>query len=305
MRKEAKEAKRVNVNGQQGYHARTTSGNYASQGFTRPFAVRNSDRWIEADGTPKSYGFEWEMTSRIHQTRVLATIIEKCIYPLFPEGLFKQQSDGSLGGNSSTEVISMPMTKAYIRNAYNSFKAAYDFLAAIDTMPDDSCGMHVNISMPCFGATREKQEAAVLRLHNWMCDNYNFACALLKRSTSRTQYCGQMQRGTLGGGGAHCYMMNYAHMNEGAAARVEIRLVGPQKSFGSFRNTFEVVFHLVEAAKEGRDFGNVVRLFKGCNECVLDRLNDLRAMGYISDANYEAIKASSINAGIKAATLTR
>ena len=106
--------------------------------------------------------------------------------------------------------------------------------------------------------------------------------------------------------GSHGYMMNYSHMNEtNGAARVEIRLVGPQKSFASFRNTMETIFHLVEAAKDGRDFENPVALWRGCNECVIDRLADLVALGYLDTNAYNAINETSVDAGYKRATGSR
>lgn len=303
MRKEKKEQKRIAVCGIQGYHRGAgNSANYAENGFQGGFRVFNSDRTIPADGSAKTYGLEIELTSTINSDAALGIILEKVVFPTFPAGLFKQQRDGSLGGASSSEVITQPMTKAFIRNHYNDFKSMWLFLRDIGTGPDDSCGMHTNISMICFGKDRAAQEKAILKLHNWMCDNYEFAAALLKRDTNYNTFCGNMRRGYLDPCGSHYYMMNYAHMNEGAAGRVEIRLVGPQMSFGAFRNTLEVIFHLVDAAKNGRDFSDPVKLWRGCNECVVDRLRDLTADGLLDIRAYNAIKAASIDSGILAAT---
>ena len=140
-----------------------------------------------------------------------------------------------------------------------------------------------------------------MKLHNWIADNYNFACALFHRDIHHTHYCGRMERGVLDMCGSHGLMCNYSHMNAGAASRIEIRLVGPQTTFPAFRNTLETIFHLVEAAKDGRDFTNPVKLWAGCNECVLDRLHDFVNV-YITLSDYEEISAKSINAGIRAAT---
>jgi hypothetical protein len=303
MRKEAKQNTNITINGIQGYHQRETCAiPYAQQGFNGGFKVFTSDRTAPADGTKKAYGLEIELSSRINDSTVLAEVLDKIVFPLFPAGLFKQQHDGSLSGNSSTEAITQPMTKAFIRNHYNDFKAMFRYLKALETAPNDSCGMHTNISMVCFGTTREKQEAAIMRLHNWLCDNYSLACALFKRSPSHTMYCNNMRRGVLDRCGSHGLMMNYSHMDENASGRVEIRLVGPQKTFPAFRNTLECVFWLVEAAKDGRDFSDIVKLFKGCNECVIDRLADLWTAGLISDSDFEQIRAASVNAGIREAT---
>ena len=274
---------------------------YARQGFDGGFKVFTSDRTQTPNGTQKTYGLEIELCSSINSNAALGIILEKVVFPTFPNGLFKQQHDGSLCGASSSEVITQPMTKAFIRNHYNDFKAMWQFLKDINTAPNDSCGMHTNISMSCFGKTRDEQTKAIMRLHNWLCDNYDFACDLFKRSRMHTDYCGRMRRGELNDCGSHYYMMNYGHMNAGTASRVEIRLVGPQKTFAAFRNTLECVFWLVEAAKDGRDFSDIVKLFSGCNECVLDRLHDLIDHG-VSYEQYERIKAAHIDSGIRAAT---
>lgn len=302
MRKEKKEQKRIAVNGIQGYHARENyADNYAQAGFNGGFKVFASDRTRPADGSAKSYGLEIELCSSINSSVALGIILEKVVFPTFPAGLFKQQRDGSLCGNSSSEVITQPMTKAFIRNHYNDFKAMWLFLKDINTAPNNSCGMHTNISMVCFGKTETEQKKAIMRLHNYFCDNYTTACALLKRDTAHTTYCGRMNRDYLDPCGSHYYMMNYSHMNEGASGRVEIRLVGPQKSFGAFRNTMEVIFHLVESAKEGRDFTDPLKLWEGCNECVIDRLRDIVGNGLDAE-QFTIIKDHSVNKGIMNAT---
>jgi hypothetical protein len=68
--------------------------------------------------------------------------------------------------------------------------------------------------------------------------------------------------------------VNMAHYNKG---HIELRLPGGQKNFPCFRNTFEVIFHLVEVSKSisRRDCDNVVKIFSGCNKYVYDRLATL------------------------------
>ena len=317
MRKDSKKAKSIKTTGIQTYHAHegydATRQAYATQGFQGGFRVYNSDRTQPADGTAKTYGPEIELVSSINSSRALGVILEKVVFPIFPAGLFKQQEDCSLGGNSNSEVIAQPMTKSFIRNHYNDFRAMWEFLADINTRPDNTCGMHVNISMACFGKTAEQQGKAIVRLHNFISRNYDMCCALFKRDRAHTRYCGRM--GTVTDfsqlptnpitDNNHGAMCNYSHVTaQNGAARVEIRLVGPQATFQSFRNTFEVIFHLVESAKDGKNFDNIVSLFSGCNECVLDRLHDLLGT-YITAQQYDAIKAKSINAGIRQATTHR
>lgn len=301
MRKEARTKKEISINEIQRYHERSQCGNYATQGFARDFVVWASDRPAAADGTKKTYGLEIELESQQIFEDTLALILKNA-FELFPEGLFKLQHDGSLGGSTSAEAITQPMTKAFIRNHYNDFKAMFEFLRKHHTAPGDSCGMHTNIAMICFGKDRAAQKKAILKLHNWLVDHYRFACALLHRDINYTEYCGNMQHGYLNDCGSHGYMMNYAHMDEGPAARVEIRLVGPQKTFPAFRNTLECIFHLVEAAREGRNFDDPVKLWKGCNECVMDRLLDMREAGFISFEDFAKIAEASVNEGIRAAT---
>lgn len=302
MRKEKKQQQRVNVRGIQGYHERTTCGNYATQGFATEFKCFASDRPTPADGTKKTFGLEIEMESQQRNSDTLAFLVEYGVYPLFPNGLMKQQYDGSLNGATSTEIITQPMTKAFIRNQYNAFKAMWLFLKKHDTLPGSSCGMHTNISMVAFGKTREQQEKAIMRLHNYISNNYEMCCALFKRDTRNTRYCNRMRPDYLDRCGSHGYMMNYSHMDEGNASRVEIRLVGPQRTFASFRNTLETIFHLVESAKDGRDFTNPRSLWRGCNECVVDRLSDMVSLGFMNQSDFEWIQANSIDSGIKEAT---
>ena len=307
MRKEAKTRRPIIITGQQDYHnGHFNCEEYATEGFEDGFKVFTSDRTAPADGTAKTYGPEIELESNIDNPTVLAAVLEKIVFPIFPKGLFKHQYDGSLGGNTSTEVICQPMTKAFIRNHYNDFKTMWTFLKSLGTVPGASCGMHVNIGLPCFGTTREKQEAAIVRLHNYISNNYRAACVLFKRDPDNTYYCSRRAAvrtfADLSFSNDHHAMTNYSHIEAGAAARVEIRLIGPQKSFAAFRNTFEVVFHLVDAARNGRDFTDPVRLWSGCNECVLDRLEDLYCAGGLTLPQYEAIKARSKNSGIQEAT---
>lgn len=305
MRNEKKQQRTVATNGIQGYHAGHWDGNYAMQGFTNGFVVWASDRPTTADGTKKTFGYEMEMTSGINNESALSTCVEYGMEKLFPSGLMKQQRDGSLGRATSTEIITQPMTKAFVRNQYNAFKAFWSFLKERDISPDNTCGMHTNISMVCFGKTRDAQEKAIMRLHNYLSNNYEMCCALFKRDINHTQYCRRMRADYLDRCGSHGYMMNYAHMDEGAAARVEIRLVGPQRTFVAFRNTCETVFHLVESAKDGRDFTNPRSLWRGCNECVVDRLSDMVSLGFMNQSDFEWIKANSIDSGIKEATSAR
>lgn len=69
----------------------------------------------------------------------------------------------------------------------------------------------------------------------------------------------------------HHVCINMGHYDDG---NIELRLVGGQKDFPCFRNTFESVFHIVDAVKRisWNDCDDVTKIFKGCNQYVFDRL---------------------------------
>ena len=67
--------------------------------------------------------------------------------------------------------------------------------------------------------------------------------------------------------------MNYSHFQTG---RIEIRLVGGQEDYYTFRNTMETIFFLTERVKHASwdDLDNMVKFFSGCNQYVYKRLCD-------------------------------
>lgn len=290
MRKEAKIAKTVTLGTVQGYHNNHFgSENYVYEGFeSNKYYV--SDRPIKLgphferpDGLPlEGFGLEMEQESfSITDKTVLATVMKKIIFPLFPADLFKMQADGSLGGAGSigVECITQVMRKSFIRNHYNDFKAMYYYFKnfQISASRTGHCGMHVNVSNAVFGKTVEQQTEAIRKLHYFINKNYSFACKLLKRNENKTDYCGRMNysnaRTMAIAGGDHYVCMNYSHFQTG---RIEIRLVGGQEDYYAFRNTMETIFFLTERVKrvswEGLD--NMVEFFKGCNQYVYKRLLD-------------------------------
>ena len=191
------------------------------------------------------------------------------------------QHDGSLGGSGyiGIECITQVMKKSFIRNHYKDFKAMYEYFKAFKFSATRSghCGMHVNISNALFGKTREKQVEAIRKLHYFINKNYSFACKLLKRDENRTDYCGRMSYSNARtmdiAGGDHYVCMNYSHFNSG---RIELRLVGGQKDYYTFRNTCETVFFLVDRVRTAKweDLDDIAEFFKGCNQYVYKRLAD-------------------------------
>ena len=138
-----------------------------------------------------------------------------------------------------------------------------------------NCGMHVNVSNALFGKTRDKQIEAIRKLHYFINKNFGLSCRLFKRDIDRTDYCERMDyehAKTMDiRGGSHGTCMNYSHFNSG---RIEIRLVGGQPDFRSFRNTMETIFFLVDRMKsiKWEELDDMKKVFKGCNQYVAKRL---------------------------------
>lgn len=312
MRKEAKQQKHIEIAHIQGYHGgHWGSQHYAFEGF-KTNRYYTSDRTIKLDadfrtpdGKPlKGFGLEIEIECYgIKQEDALADVCDKIIAAQFPDDLFKMQHDGSLAGDTSVEMITQVMTKAFIRNNYASFKAMYDhYFPAFQMKCGDSCGMHVNISNALFGATEATQAEAIKKLLYITNKHYNLMLTMLKRKPGCNGYCAQMpQFSTMEGAknadlhhmpGSHGNCFNGSHYDAG---RVELRLPGGQLSYVAFRNTMETVFHLVDAVKRlsWSDCDDVVKIFSGCNRYVDQRLTDARREGKITDAQYSAIHATA------------
>lgn len=310
MRKDAKKELNVNLSHVQGYHATSNYRvNYAFQGwsnnkyFTSDRAMKLDANFNRPDGKPlKGYGLEIETEcSTINNDSVYAELLEKVVFSHFPADLFKLQRDGSLGGRSSAECITQVMTREFIRNQYAAFKLMYNtYFQGLGIRCDSgSCGMHVNISLGCFGSSEKAQEEAVRKLAYLVNRHYRLMCQLVRRIGS-TQYCRQMQQFATqerakqadlhNFGSDHYVCFNLGHYDEG---RVELRLVSGQKNYGAFRNTMECVFFLVDACKRlsWADCEDPVKVFSGCNQYVFDRLTTF-CLDHLTSAQLSAIAAT-------------
>lgn len=288
-------AQELNIRNTSGYHSSNgRTGNYAHNGFGDVVKCFVSDRAIPlSDEEAKAelgkkfhslFGIEWECVSDI-PTRFALDALMSHAFELFPDGFWKMESDGSLGGGDgySTEAISATFTKSWLRNNYQNFRAFYEFTGACSIRPNDSCGMHVNVSLNNFGKDLDTQARNVAKIHNWIMRNWETACALFHRSMNHTYYCDRMAEYSAEdikrGRGSHGVAMNYMHLYEDkiTARRVEFRLVGPQTTYPAFRNTMEVIFHLIEQSKKlsARDFNDPVKLWNGGNFHVRDRVRDV------------------------------
>ena len=303
MRKESKRELNANTTEMRRYHAQSNFNCERANDFSGGARYYTSDRHValESVETPKAYAIEWEMASNLTQNgTILATILRPELERLFPVNFFKYERDATV----DIEVVSQIATKEFWRNHYAEMKSAYTYLNTIETYPNArrgvSCGMHVNISMACFGKDSATQEKNIMKIHNLINRNnksYTFMCDMLHRERAHTQWCGKMRADELDRCGSHSYCMNYSHMSEGKASRIEIRLVGAQQTFGNWRNTMEVIFHLVKKCKElsAKDFENPVKLWSGCNRYVFNRLSTIGNDVKLTDAQLTQIRATMSN----------
>lgn len=289
MRKEQKtENKRIERADLQGYHQGGGGENYAFRGFKKN-KYFTSDRTIECDdnfnrkdGKPlKGYGLEIETgfvlsTQRNTQAQaILSNIMKTAIFPLFPADLFKQQEDCTITG---TEVITQVMTKEFIRNNYKNFKTMYNELFPMFgiSCDDGKCGMHVNISTGLLGTTPAIREESTRKLYYIINKHYDlFKVALFRNGP--TSWCNRMSYDNAKNMNVHCMSGDHSNCFNGShfdAGRIEIRLVGGQKNFASFRNTMETIFHVVGKIKSlsWKQCDDVAAIFSGCNQYVFDRL---------------------------------
>ena len=162
-----------------------------------------------------------------------------------------------------------------------------------------NCGMHVNIDLANFGQDRETQLECARKLYYVINKHYSFFKVAFNRYTRSTTYCGQCrdrQRIKMADESYlysmpddHYQCMNYSHIRTG---RLEIRLVGGQKNFATFRNTMETIFHLLSAVQKlsWSDLDDLSKVFKGCNSYVFDRLTKCRNEMVMTDDDIEKIR---------------
>ena len=194
------------------------------------------------------------------------------------------------------------MTREFIRNNYRNFKIMWDdYFSAlgISAFNSGNCGMHVNVSLGCFGDAKTTQDLAIRKLYYIINKHYRVMARMLYRNLARTTYCRQMdasQAKTMDlehMSGSHGNCLNYSHYNVG---RIEIRLVGGQKNYASFRNTMETVFFLVDRVKtlSWKDCDSLEEIFRGCNNYVVDRAQMCVNESVLDDETFRAIKANSV-----------
>lgn len=308
MRKETRtENRRIERANLQGYHQGMGGESYAFSGFKKN-RYFTSDRYIDCDelfrrtdGKPlKGFGLEIETGFILSTTRntqaqaILSNIMTTAIFPIFPDGLFKQQQDCTITG---TECITQVMTKEFIRNNYKNFKTMYNELFPMFgiSCDDGNCGMHVNISNGLLGTTPAIQEENAKKLYYIINKHYDLFKVALYR-TGSTSWCGRMNYENAKNMDIHHMPNNHGlcfNASHFDAGRVELRLVGGQKNYGCFRNTMETIFHLIGKLKSlsWKQCDDVAAIFSGCNQYVFDRLNTLCfSAGVISETALHEIE---------------
>ena len=301
----------------QGYHEGGFFGNsesYAYRGF-KSNKYFTSDRFIKCDenfnridGKPmRGWGteIEAEAFNGIRDASVLAEVLEKIVFPCFPDDLFKMQRDGSLN-DVSAECITQVMTREFIRNNYANWKKLFDvyFPAfGISASRSGNCGMHVNISRGCFGRDAKTQADAVKKLLYLVNKNFSFFCALTNRNEARTCYCSRMYQYASKDACKSADLSNFQtnhgicfNLGHWDAGRIELRFVGGQSNFPCFRNTMESLFFIVERVKtlSWDALDDLGKVFEGCNQYVYDRIRSKCAGHGISDEDVARIRETVI-----------
>ena len=277
----------------QSYHnyqnpSANTSGNYATSGFDNDENYYyNSDRLIKLNSAMENitnnqvvqgYGLEIEQgNSKGLSSVALVMLNRNIIMSGLHEHLFKYQEDGSIDG---IECITQVMSKAYIRNHYKDFYNAWQCMKLYGVTPNESCGMHINMSNNLFGSNSDQQAKNIAKMVHLINRFFEVFKVLYCRNNRSTYYCDLMSSWTnvsfaknrgvelikSDHSSNHYVCFNYAHFHEG---RVELRLVGGAKSFRAFASMMELTFALVDYVKKA-SWDDIEKLN---NDKLLNKLN--------------------------------
>jgi len=281
MRTESRQERRVEVENVAFYHRGSHDENLVFVS-DRPSKADENYHLLSDGSLPAMYGIEletecWGITNRT----IYANVLKSICFQHFHDDLFKIESDSTLdGGDVGAECITQPMTKSYIRNNYRNFKEMFTWFdnMGISCSRTGNCGMHIHISLTCFGRSKKTQDEAIRKLYYIINKHFDLMASLLYRRADRTNWCGRMDYRlaqtmdleNMPSSHGNCF--NGSHYENG---NIELRLVGGQKNYPCFRNTMESVFHLMEAVKSlsWKDCNDITKIFNGCNQYVFDRLS--------------------------------
>lgn len=303
MRKGTKTARVVSIAEVERYH-HSTHEKHLIFSSDRPIEATEDYRNAETGKLMPTFGTEWETQNwGIKDQTIYANLLRDVVFKDFHYDLWRIEDDGSLrnGSDSWAECITQAMTKAYIRNHYRDFKAMWERAKrfGIDCEKTLECGQHIHISCACFGRDEKTITESVRKFLYIINRHYDLMLPLLHRDERRKCYCGKMARYTTKEAcknadlnrfyDDHNVCVNMGHYPN----NVELRLVGGQKDYPCFRNTWECVFWLVDVSKSisWKDCDDVVKVFSGCNSYVFNRLcTYVKAKGQITESQLEAIK---------------
>jgi len=239
-------------------------------------------KFAKAGSRSKLFGLEWENVSRIANSvgyTIYANLLDLMMEKAgFPDDFWRMEKDITV----NAECVTQTFTKAWMRNNYKCWKALYELCESFRvTTNDPRCGMHVNVDISNFGSDSESQQEAIRKLAYLINKHYRFFCVAFHRDPSATSYAGYMTDSKEywknfdfdNASASHGNCMNLSHVL--GQNRVEIRLVGGQAGYYGFRNTMEVVFHVVERVSKlsWNDLDNLEKVFTGCNTYVFKRIS--------------------------------
>lgn len=282
------------------------------KGFNSDRVIKlNPDYTVSSDNTAstlsiakagtrfKGFGLEWENVSTIAPnvgTTIYVNLLQLMMDKAgFPADFWRMESDCTV----SAECITQTFTKSWLRNNYKCWKALYTLCESFKvTTNSNRCGMHVNVDVSNFGGDKETQQKNIRKLSYLINRHYDFFCIALHRDITNTGYCGQMSTSKdywksfnfETATNDHYVSMNLSHVAR--QNRVEIRLVGGQKDYFGFRNTMEMIFHIIERVGKCSwdDLDDLEKVFKGCNSYVYKRLStDCLNAGVIRQETVEKI----------------
>lgn len=164
----------------------------------------------------------------------------------FDKGFFKYQTDSSIDFENSVEIISQVFTRGWYNNGgREKLKYLFDSIFyKLGISQNYSCGNHINISRALFYNDR-----AAWLFDEEITNNFSEYCYLFGRSSYEGEridttffekrYNYERQTG-------HYTAINWAHWHEGAASRLEARIVGRATSGEEYVGYIDLIFNLID-----------------------------------------------------------
>lgn len=172
--------------------------------------------------------------------------LEPEIRKVFDEGFFKYQRDASIEYEYPVEIISQVFTAGWYNNGGRE-KLAQLFdgiFAKLNMGQNNSCGNHINISRAMFYNDR-----SAWLLDEEITNHFNKYCVLFGRKDYEseridTEYFHKREYAERREG--HYTAINWAHWEEGASARLELRIVGKATSGEQYCSYIDLILKLID-----------------------------------------------------------